>query len=148
MKLVLAYGLPGSGKSTLLESLYNAERINTCAELISFDEPSKRKLLKSFFSETLIEENKTLFVDFLLQDPNKLLQTLSNRRFNELEVIIHQFIPDVVACLINDKKRGRELDATPTIKNMKIKLLDQEEINYQYSELKVTIFTHNTYKEL
>lgn len=147
MKIVVAYGLPGSGKSTLLSELYVEDILNNDAEMIFFDTPDRRRFIKKFFIEDLIEEDKTFYIDFLLQDPNKLLDIIYNRNFINVEVVIHQFIPDIESCLINDRRRGREIDATPTIKNMKINLLDVNELRHLYPKLNIEVITHNTYKE-
>lgn len=147
MEIVVAYGLPGSGKSTLLSNLHCEAILENNAEFVFFDTPDRRKFIKKYFIEDLVEEDKIVYVDFLLQDPHKLLQVISDRCFKDTTVVIHQFIPDIKACIINDKKRGRELDATPTIKNMKIKLLNEDEVSHQYPNIKITVITHNTYKE-
>lgn len=147
MEIVVAYGLPGSGKTTLLSNLHCESILENNAEFVFFDTPDRRKFIKKYFIEDLIEEDKIVYVDFLLQDPLKLLQVISERNFTNTTVVIHQFIPDINASIINDRKRGRELDATPTIKNMKIKLLHEDEVSQQYPQVKIKIVTHNTYKE-
>jgi hypothetical protein len=146
MEIVVSYGLPGSGKTTLMRDLilyYDLDK----SSYISFDDPISRKFIKRYFLEDLIEEDKIIYVDFLLQDPHKLLQIISDRSFKNITVTIHQFIPDITACLINVRKRGREIDASPTIKNMKIKLLNDHEISKLYPKIITNVITHETYKK-
>lgn len=146
MKIVVAYGLPGSGKSTLLSNLHTEEILVNRTECIFFDTPDRRKFIKKYFLEDLVEEDKTVYVDFLLQDPHKFFNIITGRLFTNVEIDFHQFIPDIDACLINDKMRGRELDASSTIKNMKINLLNEAEISHMYPNIKINIFTHSTYE--
>ena len=151
MRIILAYGLPGSGKSTLLTNLYNSSKL--VKQYINYDVKRSNKIFLRICenviscSEQGIEE---VYVDYLFKkkDISNLIEYLGNyvELILHLEYIINRFEPNIEQCINNDNLRNRDVKATYTIKDMKIKKLKSSDVNTKKIN-KITIIEHEVYRE-
>jgi len=141
----ITIGLPGSGKTTFCKNA-----ANNAAHIIETD-----KYIKKDFAEKLKYNlnNKIdslyfndIYVDGLFAETDdiiKILNSIDSKK--DFSVVIHYFIPNIEACLWNDKYR-RNVSSKITIENMIISKPNLEILEKKFTNIKFSIREHITMK--
>ena len=140
IRLEFMVGLPGSGKSTLAKelelknrSLRKVVNFDNSFELSNWDranESDRARIIRNCFNDGLYNKRiETLILDGLFLTHEDIVRVLkaTNKMFQNIEVIIHQFNEDRDTCIKNDGGR-REVSSTNTILHADYELINKEKL--------------------
>ena len=144
-KLTVTWGLPGSGKTTFCENATAQSNRGGHTTLISHDDRYFKNNNKAFISrinDYLMYSIEHLMIDTLITSNEgfaNLFRQLDIAKIQEIE--IQYWVPDVEACLWNDRYR-RDVSSEITIRNTVVEEPDVVEIKElcpKLDKIKITV---------